>query len=520
MSTVGEGGMECPRCRGAVRVYPLTTLRSAVVLLLAVSVLSGCLSRDAAFMEVRRSRMESYDLWRGRRSSEERRQPRVEGKLSLEDALKLGLQYNRGLEVALADQYGARGRLVEAYSEALPSLDLGASYRRRDKLGGFTAAGVTVTFGELDNYSLDLTVTQPLFKGGKAAAGLRAARLFMAFTDEVVRGVMEQVVFDICEAHYEVLLSQHLEEISRDAAEAAAAHLEDVKRKRAQGVASDFDVLRAQVELSNFRAEQIRAQSRIHLAMTSLLRAMGVSQESEVELSDELVYRPFKPVFEEAVRTAYLNRPDLSQAELEVRLRTEAVKIALSKYFPTVSASFFQTLARPDPHETMQHFGYLWEGSITASFSIFDGLAREGQLMQERANLRRSKINLSDTEEKALFELQSALLSLRDAEQFVESQKLNQKHAAEGLRLASIGYREGVNTEVEVIDARAAYTRARANFYQAVHGHVIARLFFMKAIGLLGSEVGSTKFRTLPEPVARELIGQDEKEPETEKKER
>ena len=136
--------------------------------------------------------------------------------------------------------------------------------------------------------------------------------------------------------------------------------------------------------------------------------------------------------------------------------------------------------------------------------------------MQERDKLRRTKIDLSDKEERALFELQSAILSLRDAELFVDSQKLNREHASEGLRLASIGYREGINTEVEVIDARSAYTRAQANFYQAVHGHVVARLLFMKAVGLLGPEMGSTEFHTLPEPVAERLIGRGDEEPGTE----
>ena len=54
-----------------------------------------------------------------------------------------------------------------------------------------------------------------------------------------------------------------------------------------------------------------------------------------------------------------------------------------------------------------------------------------------------------------LLEIQQAILSLRDAEEFVDSQRLNLTRATGGLRLAEGGYREGINTEVEVTDARA-----------------------------------------------------------------
>ena len=91
------------------------------------------------------------------------------------------------------------------------------------------------------------------------------------------------------------------------------------------------DVLRAETELSNFRAELIKQKNRIHLSKTALLKTIGVSQESDVILSDALQYRPMKPVFEEAVKVAFENRPDLFEAELNVKFDEETVRLAKSK---------------------------------------------------------------------------------------------------------------------------------------------------------------------------------------------
>jgi outer membrane protein TolC len=98
-----------------------------------------------------------------------------------------------------------------------------------------------------------------------------------------------------------------------------------------------------------------------------------------------------------------------------------------------------------------------------------------------------------DTEETALYELTQALLSMENAEEFVQSQRLNLKRATEGLRLAEVGYQEGINTQVEVIDAQSALTTARVNYYQAIYSHVVAKLALRRAMGTI---VGETR----PEP--------------------
>ena len=55
----------------------------------------------------------------------------------------------------------------------------------------------------------------------------------------------------------------------------------------------------------------------------------------------------------------------------------------------------------------------------------------------------------------------------------------------EGLRLVETGYREGTNTQIEVVDAQTALTTAKANYYQAIYSHLVAKLDLNKAMGTL-----------------------------------
>jgi len=160
-----------------------------------------------------------------------------------------------------------------------------------------------------------------------------------------------------------------------------------------------------------------------------------------------------------------------------------------------VDALFTQGWSRPDPHTSTADWGDSWVAGVQLEIPIFDGLRREGRLIQEKALLQRRRIERMDAEESALLEIQQALLTLRDAEEFAESQRLNLQRAGEGLRLAEVGYREGVNTEVEVVDARAALTTARGLYYQAIYDHTVARLLLQRAMGILGPRAGD---RTVP----------------------
>jgi len=450
----------------------------------------GCHSSEYYHRQVYADRLASYEAWHRSRTQPAETTASVEGKLTLQDAVKVALLYNKPLQAVLKEKEVARGRVVESYSEVLPKVSAIGSYTRLDEVGGFNIGGQNVSIGELDNYSVDLQVRQPIFHGGAISAALRSARLFSCLTEETIRSQVQATIFNVASAYYEALLARRLYEVNKDAVESARVHLRDVEVKRGQGVASDFDVLRAKVDVSLLEAEMVEQENRLHLAKARLLKVMGVSQESNVEFADRLSYEPLKPVLEEAVRIAQLNRPDLYQAELRIHSQEEAVRIAKSRYWPQVDLLFTQTWARPDPHTSADRWGNRWLAGIQVEVPILDGLRREGRLMQEKAALERRKIELKQAEEQTLLEIRQALLSVRDAEKLVESQRLNVERAKEALRLAEAGYREGVNSEVEVIDARAALTRARGLYYQALYAHIMARLALQRAMGILGPRAG------------------------------
>ncbi len=463
--------------------------------------LAGCVSSERFYGDVSLSRNAAYRQWKNRKERQERSQPYISGKLTIKDCLKLALGNNKVLQRVVQEKEVARGERLKSYSAVLPTIGLSGEYRRLDRVTSFeidTPGGKeTVAFGDPDNYSAGLRVTQPIFAGGSIPGRVNAAKLLSLLTDETVRAAVQDVVYAAENAYYHVLLSQHLVQISADAVRSAQAHLDNVKQRQQGGVASDFDVLRAEVELSNFQAELIQNRNAINVAKANLIKVMGVSQDSDFVLSDELIYVPSEMTMEQAVEIAYRNRPDLFSREFDIKMQMELLKVARSRYWPSISGYYDNTWSKPDPHSMMDiEWGHAWQAGVTAMLPIFDGLTRDGEIIEQKARVKQAQIDLIDAEETTLFELTKALLSIQDAEEFVQSQRLNLTRAQEGLRLAEVGYKEGTNTQVEMIDAQAALTKARVLHYQAIYSHLTAKLDLQKAMGTLTKDGSARRAQT------------------------
>ena len=458
-----------------------------------VLMLAGCTGTEQFYEDAGLSRETAYRQWKTRKERQETVHPRISGQLSIQDCLKLALANNKGLQRVLEEKQIARGEQMKSYAAILPNVSLTGDWQEIDEVASMNipaipglGPGGKITMGDIHTYSTGLMVTQPIFAGGSIVATINAGRLFSLLTDQTIRSAVQDLAYAAAHAYYDVLLNQHLVQISADTVRSAQAHLDSVRQKRKGGVASDFDVLRAEVELSNFQAELIRNKNAINVAKANLIKVMGVSQDSDFILSSRLVYVPLNITMDQAVETAYKNRPDLFTHEFDIKNQKELLKIAYSRYWPTVSGYYQNTWSNPDPHNRMElEWGHSWQVGLSAAVPIFDGLSREGEIIQQKARLKQSQIDLVDAEETTLFELTKAQLSIEDAQEFVESQRLNLTRAQEGLRLAEVGYKEGTNTQVEMIDAQAALTTARVNYYQAIYSHIIAKLDLQKAMGTL-----------------------------------
>ena len=458
----------------------MTTIRGMTCLVLGLScVFAGCIPSDAAIEgEIAAERRAAYLDWKRMRDRGESTAANVSGPLALDDAIKLALQYNKSLQNTLQERDVARGGRIAAWNVALPSVTIS---------GGATLSENRADTGNITNYSSGVTVSQPIMQGEAIPARLRTARLTTALTDENIRSAVQTLIASVANSYYDVLLAQLLLESNKEAVTSAEAQLRVVTEKRKQETATDYDVLRAQVDVATYRAQMLGQQNQIDTSRVALLKYMGVSQDSDITFSDRLEFLPMRPVFERAVEIAAGRRPDLRAAGLSARMADEAVKIARSAYWPALSGSFSQSFSDVSGQNRRAAFSRNdWSAELGARWTF--GIDTYGNVETSKARARQSRIDMLDREEAMLSEIRTFMNSLSNAEEVVKALVVNQDAAREALRLVEIGHQAGVKTELDVQDARKALTDVQAKYATSLADHTKARLNLQIAMGVLGPQ--------------------------------
>jgi len=466
----------------------ITTMKNIAWCVVIFLILSGCVAGQDIHKDLTASREATFNNWQQQKRATGDKATIIEGSLSLEKALKLSLTYNRTLQETMEEKNIAKGRILEAYGGVLPNVTLNGNYTRQNR-DSRKVEGITYPLGQKNNYEGSLSIVQPLYHGGAAAAALRASRLYDALTDETVRGTVQKTMYETIRAYRQTQLVREQLKVTRADVALAEAHLKDVTVKRRFGAASDFNVLRSQVDLSNAQAEMLSFQNKYNTAVVNLLQVMGMSQESRIELTESLDYEPMTVEEERAIHEAFKNRPDLAAADLSLRLQNESLNVAKSGYLPQINAFYNYMMGNPDPYiPTNDEWENAWFAGINITVPLFDGMVREGRVAQERASVKKREIGLVDARERALFEVRTAILNLRDTDESVNVQTLTVKQAQEGLRLAEVGYREGILDQVSVLDARSALTKAQLLYYKSLFDHALSCLDLHMAMGILSFE--------------------------------
>lgn len=469
------------------------TVISGTILCVLLAV-GGCATQQSIRNDILMEKEQAFDNWLSQRaevsgtsSNSEVSQTVIKGDLTRERAVEISLQHNRVLQAARQGEIIARGRVREAYSEAYPTVSASGSATFFDK--------EPIAGGPKELYSAGLTLSQPLYRGGATGAGIRAAAAYKIQAEENLRYQTQMTIFRTIKAFDSLRLSVSQREVSEKDVALAEAHLKDVETRRKYGMASDFNVLRAQVELSRARADLLAFQQQLDTARNSLLMIMGVSQESRIVPVGQYEFSRYVRDEEEAVREAFLQRPEVSVAELAVKLQREAVEDARSSYRPTADLFADYTRSNPVPNNPVSDkWGDVWSTGITVNFDLFDGRKRDGVLVQAEAALRQRQTELAGLREQVVFEVKTAILAVMNAEESVGVQELVTRQADEGLRIAEVGYRQGTIDQVSLLEARTSLIKAQLLYQSSLYQHAAAVLSLQRAMGDLDPEGYDSSF--------------------------
>jgi outer membrane protein TolC len=409
--------------------------------------------------------------------------------LSLERAIELSLDQNEDVRIAREMVNQRAGNVREVRSGILPSLTGGFNYTRNIRLPVLffeTDEGLQqITIGEANAYNFNLTLDQDIDVFGRVPRAINAANLYSDIGREDQQRVESEVVFNVKEQYYGVILARELRDVAGMSLEQAEANLKQIESMVREGTRSRFDLLRARVEVANRKPELIRARNEVELAESRLKRVLGLPLEQEIDLTDELVMEPFDMKVVEGTELALARRPEIRSIEMEEEMEEVEVDLAWLDYFPSLSLQSRYTIQGQTDQSfpESEEFARSWNASVGMTLPIFDGLRTSGRINQARARLSMARYEKKKIEEEIRLEVIEAFQELESAKEEILSQRANVDEAEEAYRLSTIRFANGLTTQLEVNDVELALNLARTNYIQSLYHYNVALASVERAIG-------------------------------------
>ncbi len=397
------------------------------------------------------------------------RRRQLEGKVALAEAVNLALRQNPEVLGALREIERKYGRVIEVRAQALPHIALNTSFKEQDK--GLLTQGISTNLTQNKSWSIALEVRQVLYAGGSVAASVRSAKFSQDAAYYSLRDVLDRVVSQVRQQFSQVLATKALIEVAEESVELANQQLKDATNRFQAGTVPRFNVLRAEVEVASVKPTLIRAKNEHLIAQLQLAKTLGLdaspSGKPTFQCIGDLQVSGRPMGLADSLSLAKARRPMLKGKRQEILVEKENVTIALAGYKPRLEASAGYELVNKSTSSKLDDTVNGYFLGVTGSWKIFDSFETNGQVAQAKSQLQKVVISYEDAVQTVELEVQRAFADLQQYRETIESQQQNVKQAVEALRLAQERLSAGAGTQLEVLDARVALTRARTTELQA-----------------------------------------------------
>lgn len=459
-------------------------------------------------------------------------------RFTLEQAILTALRQNPTIQIARQEIERTKGVYIQVRAAALPRIGMTGTFQDIDPHAQVNRGGPTPTttataspsatatatpfggtggsastfVGAERSYNVRIEASQAIFAGGRIVSQIRAANFTRDNSYFAFRNAIDQVVSTTRQQFYQVLLNRALIGAQEESVNLLKSQLQDQQNRFEAGTVPRFNVLQAQVALSNQYPNLILAQNNYRISQLTLAKTLGLDFDPNrgdappLEAVGELQFQPRHIPLAQAIEVAKERRPFLKQQKAIVLSNAQQVRVARAGYFPQINATggvlVRSSAFSDDPRDVSS--GYIF--GATGTWAIWDWGATYGQVRQARAVLEQSKITLDDAVRQVELEVQQQDSNLRQSADLVRATEQSVGQAQEALRLASARLSAGAGTQLDVLNAQVQLITAQTTRLQALFNYNTALAEFDR---VTATEV--TYSNELDEPDTRGKLKTDAK---------
>ncbi len=409
---------------------------------------------------------------------------------SLEEALALAYQNNPELAAARAELEATAEGVPAARANFLPNVTGTGTVNRthsESESAATDAFGQAFADSQSDTTitrSVQLQVTQPLYRGGRSMAGLRQARLQTDAQRAVLESVEQSVLLDAAVAYLNLARDREVLELRRNNVRVLERQLEASQDRFRVGEITRTDVSQSESRLAGAQAAEVLAEGDLRTSEATFTQVIGLAPQD--------VDTPVAPMAEVPLDLEVLtglalqDNPSLLAAQFAAEAAREGVKINFGSLLPELNV--VGSVSRSwDPSSFVSEQD---STSVLARLTVplYQSGNASARVRQSKQVVRQREEQIEQAQRQTLQQATSAWAGLQAARASIDA-RLAQVEAAE---IALEGVRQeaqvGSRTTLDILDAEQEQLDAQVELVRAEHDALIAAYAVLSVAGRLTAD--------------------------------
>ena len=343
-------------------------------------------------------------------------------------------------------------------------------------------------------YMAGLTLTQPIYAGGKISAARRMARIGEEVAEEQHRMTRMDVLVEADNSYWTLVAVERKVRMLESYAAQMDTLYNQVSTAFETGMAIENDLLRIEAKRSEIRYQLQKARNGADLCRMSLCRVIGADNDVQPVPTDTL-FRMSAPGVLRADLTA---RPELRMLEQQVAIGEQQIRDARSAMLPTAGLSLGYTYYGNIKLNSMVDAGggtyvpYTQEfrdglglAMVAVKIPIFHWGESRKKVRKARFELQNAQLDLQKNQRLMSLEVEQAIRNVEDGYRMIQTAELALGQAEENLRVMRNRHAAQMAPLTDLMDAQSQWQQASSNLIEAQTQYRIYETEYRRAIGQL-----------------------------------
>lgn len=437
---------------------------------------------------------------------------------TLEGCRAHALEANKGLKVAGEKRTEADALEKVAHWQMLPKVSANGAYLWMEKsvdllsseeegrIEGVPLVGNLIAERLANVLATDtrnvtagaVTVTQPVFMGGKLWALHKSAALLKELAGMEYDKKKEEILTGVDEAYWQVVSVKHKKELAEQYAALLDTLTHDVEEMVAAEVATRGDLTKVSVKRNEAQMNLTKARNGLVLAKMLLAQRCGMPLESEYDVSDrvaelqsgQVATQPNDSATQSLSHSATLPMDSVWARRRELRMlgiadsvAMQGVTIARSTLLPNIAVTGGYLMSNPHVTDGFQNE---FKGMFFAGMVVNVPILHPGgfySLKAAKAKRRETQWQMEEAKEMIELQVKKVSYELELAERKLVEAQSNLANAEENLRLANESFHAGMVSSSDLMAAQTAWMQAKSEVVDAEIEIEMSKVYLRQALG-------------------------------------